>query len=417
MSKNIALSLLMLFQFSSCQLFQDKKNSEVVTSETKTTSKTYTFLADELPMPSKRKVAGENNFKCDLASDRCNGKDLSEAQKAKTYFLTAQVAEKLSEIEKTENLAGREFKVAIIGRMGSNLEKFQPLKDKDSNGKTMTIEQLVAKMQEQTQIDGSSKEVPPPQGSIDPQTMSRDFYDRSRRLKYSHMGIAIKNMELKNKEGKVVTNSKEGYWTMVHLLYSCEDQKRAYVFKGTLSSFFYDHMNDYGAQILVPEVTLQNNVEDILVKDYIGKNWIEKQYNAIALSNDLNQQNSNQWVLEVLAAALYPSGQVTDRAQAQAILQKTNYSETKITPTGLYSALQVPFVSKIVSNFMPTVCMQYQPTIQKYGIGRIITALSLEEYLANIKRLSAKYEVELTKGDMKEIDSNLPTKVKKEKTN
>lgn len=405
MLKKYLLSLFLLLQLCACQLFQDRPANNQVSVP----AKPVTFLADEFSIKTSRKLAAENNFKCDLESDRCKGAPLSQSQMGKSLFLADAVAAKLLELERTEKLAGRDFKVALIGRMGSDLTKFQPLKDKNNDGRTLTIDQLIAQMQQTTDAAVVDQHVSSKQ--ISPEVM-KENYDRSRKLKYSHLGIAVKNMILKDSNGQIVTRADKGHWAIIHLLYSCEDQKHAYLFRGNLANFLYDHMADYGAEILVPEARMQANMENILLNDYIGKFWLEKQYNAIALSNDLNQQNSNQWVLEVLAASLYPSGQVRDRSQAQAILRETNYHETKVTPTGLYGAMRLPFAAKLISNIMPTVCMQYQPKIQSDGIGEIISALSLEEYLAGINRLAAKYEVELTKDDMQMIEKNFNTKKK-----
>ncbi len=358
---------------------------------------------DAAPVPSRRQVAQAEKSKvlCDLSADRCSAKPLTTSQLAKTVFLTDLVAEKILELETAEKNAGRDLKVVFLSRMGSNLEKFQPLKDTDKAGKSMSSSQIIEKlMQESVTIDQ------PQPNAIQYQAMYQQF-DRSRKMKYSHMGIAIKNMPLTNKSGVVVTQADKGYWTVVHLLYSCEENKRSYIYKGTLANFFYDHMADYGAQVIVPNQELQNNIEQILVKDYLGKNWIEKQYNAIALPTDLDEQNSNQWVLEVIAAALYPPGQIKNREEAQAILRQTDYRTTKVTPTGLYSALRVPVVAKIVSNIMPTVCLGSQPNIRNHGVGEIISALSLQEYLARNKRLQSEHEVELTPQDKKELDNTL----------
>lgn len=368
---------------------------------------------------SKRGVANESavapqTVRCDLNTDKCNGQALSQVQIAKSLFLTDIVAEKLLEIEKAEKAKGREFKVALIGRKGSDLSKFQPLKDLDGNGQVLSSEELIKNILEASnQYRLSQGNGGAPGNTIEPNVMRFGYFDRSRSLKFSHLGIALKNMVLKDKQGRLVVAPEKGQWAVVHLLYSCEDQKQSYVFKGSLGHFFHDHMSDYGAQILVPEATMQNRIEEIVVKDYLGNNWIEKQYNAIALADDLNQQNSNQWVLEVLAASMFPAGQIKDRAQAQEALKKTNYHETKVTPVGLYSAIKTPLVSKILSSLMPTVCMQYQPNIQKYGIGEIISALSLEEYLVSNKRLAGKYEVELTPEDTKFLDTQLGSEQRK----
>lgn len=372
-------------------------------------TKTYQeFAAPELPrkrQPAQNaeKKATENKVICDLSSDRCNGTPLTSSQLAKTVFLTDLVAEKLLDLEASEKKAGRELKLVFLSRMGSNLDKFQALKDTDEDGNPLSGDQLIKYL-----VDSSVSYDQDRQNASQIQyPVMRAQFDRSRRMKYSHMGIAIKNMPLVNKAGVQVTQADKGYWTIVHLLYSCENDHRSYIYKGTLANFFYDHMADYGAQILVPSQDIQNNLEQIIVKDYLGKNWVEKQYNAIALPNDLEQQNSNQWVLEVMAAALYPPGKVKNREEAQNILRQTDYRTTKVTPTGLYSALRVPLVAKIVSSVMPTVCLASQPKIKEYGVGEIISALSLQEYLERNKRLVSEHEVALTVQDQKELDQSL----------
>ena len=95
------------------------------------------------------------------------------------------------------------------------------------------------------------------------------------------------------------------------------------------------------------------------------------------MADDLDQQNSNQWVLEVLAAALKPEGVVRDRAAAQKVLAETQFLPTKVTPTGLYRLITLPFLG----NLMPgTVCMKRQKYFNE-GFGEIISVLSIEKYM------------------------------------
>ena len=363
--------------------------------------------------PSSAEVSAIQAATCDLSSDRCNGKPLDEAQTAKTLFLTDIVSQKLSQIEAEEKAKGRDFKVAIISRMGSNLSNFQPLIDVNSQGQSMNLQQVANHLINESKSVKQNYESGDINDRIEYATM-RSQFDRSRNLKYSHVGIAVKNLVIKDKSGAVLAGGNSGEWAMVHLLYSCDDKHQSYIYKGTLGNFFYDHMYDYGAQIMVPEQNLQNNIDQIITKDILGNNWAEKQYNALALTNDLNQQNSNQWVLEVIAAAMYPAGEIKDRKQSQEILRKTNYSATKVTPTGLYSLLTVPGVGHVVSNMMPTVCLNRQDSIKKYGMAEIISALSVEEYLAKNKRMNTTYEVELTAQDKADLDKAL-IKPKKQK--
>jgi hypothetical protein len=372
--------------------------------------KEMVFEADLAPVPGARGPAAEKSDKkplCDLTSDRCSSKPLDQIQMAKTVFLTDIVATKLLELEAMEKKAGRDFKVAIIGRMGSNLTKFQPLRDVDAQGNLISTDKLIQNMaNESVEYRRRYSSDSTQSGGIEYQVM-RSYFDRSRSMKFSHVGIALKNMTLKNRDGVVVSRPDKGHWTVVQLLYSCEDQHISHVFKGTLSNFFYDHMYDYNAQILVPSQEIQNNIEQIIAKDYIGKNWIEAHYNAAALPTDLNQQNSNQYVLEVIAAAMRSPGEVKDRKQAIDILMSTGYATTKVTPTGLYTALAAPGIGKLVGKFMPTVCMTNQPNIKNFGIGEIISALSVQEYLARNNKLLSQHEVGLTKQDVSDIEGSL----------
>ena len=354
---------------------------------------------------------------CDLSQDRCSSRELSQEQTVKSIFLTDEVEKQLDALEVQEKKQGRTFKVAIIGRMGSNLSKFQPLRDVNKSGQSVTLNQMVDELVLQ------SKDIRKTQSSVlqnnpyevdynntlEP-VLVQSWFDRTRKLKYSHLGLAIKNLPLKDEKGQLITGGDTGRWAVVQLLYSCEDGRKSHLFKGTVGNFFYDHMYDYGAQVLIPSQKLQNNLEKLIVSNYLGKNWLEKQYNALALADDLDQQNSNQWVLEVIAAALAGPNEVKDRSGAQNYLRQTNFASTKVTPTGLYSAIKIPFVAKMISSIMPTVCMTHQETIKKYGIGEIVSALSIQEYLEKNKQLVSASEVELTAADKEELTNAVQNK-------
>ncbi len=363
---------------------------------------------------SERGPSAENSQKgpvCDLSQDRCSGKPLTEEQNLKTYFLSDLVQQELENIETKEKKNGHDFKVAIIGRMGSNLSKFQPLRDTNKFGQPVTlnemVDELVAQSKEVRKSKMSALQNNPyakdSNNNLEP-LLVQGWFDRTRKLKYSHLGIALKNLPLKNEKGELISGKGTGKWSVVQLLYSCEEGKKSHLYKGTTGYFFADHMYDYGAQIMVPTQSLQNNIEKIVSTNYAGKNWLESHYNALALSTDLDQQNSNQWVLEVIAAAIAGES-VKGRSDAQSYLKQTNFKSTLVTPTGLYSAIQIPFVAKMISSIMPTVCMTHQESIKKYGIGEIVSALSVEEYLKNNKQLISAVEVELTAEDKEVIAS------------
>ena len=277
----------------------------------------------------------------------------------------------ISELERKQN---REFKIAIIGRSGTDLGKFQVLKDVNSSGQLMNMSQLVSQIHaESDQLNLSSDGGQ--NGQINYQVL-RSYFEKNEKMDFSHVAIALKNHP---------KSDKNFHWEVMHLLWTCDkdpvrnvlEGDRSYIWEEGMGAVFADDMKRYRAQILVPKQNIQERIESILLKEKTGANWHNKKYNAAALADDLDQQNSNQWVLEVLAAALRPTGVVQDRAQAQQILAETQFLPTKVTPTGLYSFITLPFVGKLLPG---TVCMKRQKYFNQ-GFGEIISVLSIEKYM------------------------------------
>lgn len=305
---------------------------------------------------------------------KCHMRELSAAEVDTAAAMADEVAYQLMQLDQLEKKEGRDFKVALIGRAGTDLGKFQVLKDYTSDGRTLNMSQLVAQiLSEGDQV--VSGEGSPQQGQINYQVL-RSWMDKSRSMEYSHIGIALKNH---------TKSDKNYHWEVMHLLWTCEkdpvrgvaEGDRSYIWEEGMGALFADDMKEYKAQILVPQQKIQDRIEKFLLKSKVGARWHNSKYNAAALSNDLDQQNSNQWVLEVLAAALKPENQINDREGAQQILRETGYMETKVTPKGLFSLITLPFVRKLLPG---TICMKRQPYFSQ-GFGEVISVLSIEEYM------------------------------------
>lgn len=354
-----------------------------------------------------------NAANCDLNGDRCHGTPLSQSEIIKTKFLRDLVADKLLKFEAKEKAEGRDFKVAIIARMGSDLTKFQPLKETNSKGQIISTDQLIQKILASDETSAASKMLDPTAKTSN-KVLNHKFKDQSRKIKYSHIGIAVKNAVITGSQGQVLTSATDGEWAVYQLLYSCDDNHESYVFESALSYFFADHMFDYGAQIIVPTQDVQNNIEDILMNKKLKNNFLQKHYNAAALPFSKTEQNSNQWVLETIAAALYEPGKIANRDDAQAVLKETGYFGTRLTPTGMYGFIEAGLVQKIMSNIMPVMCFSSQKTIQNHGIGEIVTALSVEEYMKRLGKVTAVDEVMLSAEDKKLINENF-SEVKEKK--
>ncbi len=307
---------------------------------------------------------------CQKAAKKCHMRELTAAEVDTATAMADEVAFQLMQLDELEKKAGREFKVAFIGRAGTDLNKFQVLKDTGRDGKFLDLDQVVSEIKSESpqRGDGGGPQVD--------YRVLKSWMEPARQVEFSHIGIALKNHP---------KSDKKFHWQMMHLLWTCEkdpqrgvtDGDRSYIWEEGLGAVFADDMKDYKAQIMIPQPQIQSRIESFLLKEKVGAQWHNSKYNAAALANDLDQQNSNQWVLEILAAALKPVGQIKDRDAAQQVLRETGYMETKVTPTGFYSLLSLPFVKNLLPG---TICMKKQAHFGE-GFGQIISVLSVEEYM------------------------------------
>ena len=307
---------------------------------------------------------------CQKAAKKCHMRELTAAEIDTATAMADEVAFQLMQLDALEKKEGREFKVAFIGRAGTDLNKFQVLKDTGPDGTPLNLGQVVAQIKSESPSSGDGG------GPQINYRVLKNWMDQTRRMEFSHIGIALKNHP---------KSDHKFHWQIMHLLWTCEKDAargvdvgdRSYIWEEGLGAVFADDMKDYKAQILIPQPKIQTRIENFLLKEKVGAQWHNSKYNAAALADDLDQQNSNQWVLEVLAATLKPTGQITDRASAQQVLRETGYMETKVTPTGFYSLLSLPFVKNLLPG---TICMKKQPYFGE-GFGQIISVLSVEEYM------------------------------------
>jgi hypothetical protein len=116
-------------------------------------------------------------------------------------------------------------------------------------------------------------------------------------LEYSHMGI-------------VVRDHAAGRWTVVHELNTCGTADSDLFVEG-VGNFFLTDLYRYRAQIHQGGRT--------------ARRLHEPHYNMLSYVYSTRYQNSNQWVLETLAAASAPPGAVETRAEAQSWLKGQGY--------------------------------------------------------------------------------------------
>lgn len=129
-------------------------------------------------------------------------------------------------------------------------------------------------------------------------------------IEYSHMAI-------------VVRDHPAGRWTVVHELNDCGSDRSA-LFDEGIGNFFLTGLYRYRAQLLIPGPALQQRLLDRM-NPRAERRMHEAHYNMLSYVYSTRYQNSNQWVLETLAAAAAPPGQVETRAEAQSWLKSTGY--------------------------------------------------------------------------------------------
>ncbi|MES2103445.1 MAG: DUF2145 domain-containing protein [Pseudomonadota bacterium] len=129
-------------------------------------------------------------------------------------------------------------------------------------------------------------------------------------LRYSHMGIAWRDHPA-------------GRWIIVHELNQCGTAESA-PFNEGLANFFLDDMFAFEALLIVPEPEVQQKLVAMLGNG-ASRRMHTPRYNMLSYPFSDSYQNSNQWVLEMLAAASARDADISSRSQAQAWLKMTGY--------------------------------------------------------------------------------------------
>ena len=146
--------------------------------------------------------------------------------------------------------------------------------------------------------------------------VSRAGQDLSRYgLRYSHMGVAVRDHP-------------RGRWTVVHELNDCGTAASGLYYEG-MGNFFLTDLHRFEAQVIIPGAALQERLA-ALFATRTPLRLHEPRYNMVAYVYSTQYQNSNQWVLETLAAASAPPGEVATREEAQGWLKEMRYQPTTL---------------------------------------------------------------------------------------
>lgn len=148
-------------------------------------------------------------------------------------------------------------------------------------------------------------------------------------LHYSHVAYVVHDYP-----------GRKGQWTVVHLLNQCGTDHSSIYTQG-LFNFFMDDLYNLDFEVITPNPQLQAKLYTALTSP-LKLQMHDPHYSMLAYPYAIQYQNSNQWVLEVLAAANY---NVNSRASAQRVLHQNHY-----TPT----TLQVSAISQLGASLFKT---------------------------------------------------------------
>ncbi len=135
-------------------------------------------------------------------------------------------------------------------------------------------------------------------------------------LRYTHAGFVLRDHP-------------KGRWIVRHQLNICAtDQSRIY--DQGLLNFLLDDPLAYEVLVIIPTPSMQRRI-GVTVQSPAALAMHHPNYSMIANPFSTMYQNSNQWMLELLAMARASDGMPSDRRQAQAVLRRTGYRPTQIS--------------------------------------------------------------------------------------
>jgi hypothetical protein len=136
-------------------------------------------------------------------------------------------------------------------------------------------------------------------------------------VQWSHLGFVYR-------DGNV--------WRVMHKLNHCGTDHAA-LYRQGLGEFFLDRPHRYDAAFVVLKPELQQALLPILADNARVARLNERRYSMVAYPFATTYQQSNQWVLEMLASAAAPN--IHSRRDAQAWLKAQGYQPTDLRLSAL----------------------------------------------------------------------------------
>lgn len=139
--------------------------------------------------------------------------------------------------------------------------------------------------------------------------------------RYTHMGVAVRDHVRRR-------------WQVLHLFNPC-GKAESEISVQPLEQFYEVDLFAYEALVVTPSYALQAAMREVFMNPATTRALHKPAYNMIAHPFNTRFQNSNQWILEMLALTLDRSGGIRDRTAAQAWLQRAGFEPGTIRISNL----------------------------------------------------------------------------------
>ncbi len=194
-------------------------------------------------------------------------------------------------------------------------------------------------------------------------------------LRYTHAAFAMRNHP-------------KGRWLLRHQLNICATDSSV-IFDQALLNFFLDDPFAYDALVVIPKPRLAQRLEAVVLSP-TARALHTSDYSMIAHPFSTRYQNSNQWLLELIAAAEAPVGGVTSRTEAQAHLRHAGFRPSRISLSGF----EVLGASLFRANIR---FGDHDASAQQSGRYEVVSVESVRDYLAARGQLREEFVVRHTR--------------------
>jgi hypothetical protein len=181
----------------------------------------------------------------------------------------------------------------------------------------------------------------------------------------------------------------DGQWRAVHLLNPCKTAQ-SHLFREGVATFIGETSSHTDLRIGVPTPALRDALRAMLTQPAIqAKALHEARYSVVAYPFRTEYQNSNQWVLEVLGAAMAQVEErtlIVNRTQAQQWLQRHMY-----TPSTLHIGVAKRLGARF---FVPNAAVTDHPASERIsGNYSVVTVESVFDFVQQQKGLQMELPI------------------------